>query len=151
MNKIIAALVVLTASLAGCAAPPVTSADPPSVVIGSTDKAGIKANLIARNTATGWTLMQESESLLVFTKPETDTTSSAVTQVLLGNRHSTKPVYEARYTLVQVPAGVLVVATVDVSTQLPGGQVQRMTMLDHQPTRQGFVAQLGRVRGEIER
>ena len=148
-------LVVVLASLAGCAtAPPKstqTASGHPEIVIASSDLKKVRANLISRNASTGWVLEQETESTLLFTRNDSSGSfQSAATQLLLGNAYSTPPKYEVRYTLVSVQPGVRVIVNVSVSTQMPGGQVNRMSLSEAPATFNTFQAQLERVKTEIE-
>lgn len=52
--------------------------------------------------------------------------NSALTTVLLGNAYSTPPKYDLKYILVQLPSGSKIISNISVSTQMPGGQVNRL-------------------------
>lgn len=147
------ATVALSLLLTACAAPPARIAETesgwPEITIATQDRSGLRANLIARNLATGWTLESESESMLLFTKIDTST-GGAVMQALIGNAYSTPPKYEARYVMVPTAGGLKLVVNVAVSTQMPGGQVNRQP-LDGAPTFNSFQAQLQRLKAEFER
>ena len=141
--------------IAGCTtAPPKISETPsghPEITIASSDAKKIRANLISRNATTGWVLEQETESTLLFTRTDSSgSVQSAATQVLLGNASSTPPKYEARYTLVSVKSGTRVIVNVSVSTQMPGGQVNRLSLSEASATFNPFQAQLERVKLEVE-
>lgn len=147
--------ICLAVAISGCAsAPPKikeTSSGHPEIVVAVKDSKPIRSNLIARNAGTGWVLEQETESTLLFTRTDTSGSfQSAATQVLLGNAYSTPPKYEARYTFISMPEAVRVIVNVFVSTQMPGGQLNRMSLSDAAPTFNPFQAQLEKVKSEIE-
>lgn len=140
---------------AGCATAPPKSAETPSghpeITIASTDMQRIRGNLISRNATTGWILEQETQSILLFTRTDSSgSAQSAATQVLLGNAYSTPPKYEARYTLIPVATGTRVIVNASVSTQMPGGQVNRLSLSHASATFNPFQAQLERVKSEVE-
>jgi hypothetical protein len=142
-------------TIAGCASAPPKSAQTasghPEVIVNTKDTKAVRSNLIARNASTGWVLEQESDNTILFTRTDSSgSLQSATTQVLLGNAHSTPPKYEVRYTIFAVPEGTRVVAIVAVSTQMPGGQVNRMGLSDAAGTFNQFQAQLEKVKIEVE-
>lgn len=150
-----ALIICLFILIAGCAsAPPKikeTSSGHPEIVISVKDLKPIRSNLIERNASTGWTLEQETESTLFFTKTDTSgSLQSAVTQALLGNAYSTPPKYEARYTFIPMPNSTKIIVNVFVSTQMPGGQVNRIGLSDASPTFNPFQTQLEKVKSEVE-
>lgn len=142
-------ILILTAVLIGCATPPQNPGNP-EVVILSTNWQAIKQNIIDRNLRMGWMLEQETESLLLFTKvDESRSQASVLTQVLLGNSSSTSLMYEARYVLAQTASGIRVVASGAMSTQMPGGQVNRQSITGSRFDE--MQNQLIKVKTEVER
>lgn len=142
-------------AITGCASAPQkttqTASGHPEIIIAAKDPKIIRTNLISRNATTGWILEQESENTLLFTKTDTSgSLESATTQILLGNAYSTPPKYEARYTLIPLPNGTRVIVNVSVSTQMPGGQINRMELSNAAATFNPFQAQLARVKDEVE-
>lgn len=89
--------------------------------------------------------------MLFFTQRDNSgSLQSAVTQVLIGNSYSTPPNYEARYIFAEVGTSTKLLVNVQVSTQMAGGQVNRMPLSDNSTTFNQFQAQLERVKAEIE-
>lgn len=151
----LALLLGVCALASACGTPPPKIAQTvsglPEITIATDDRSKVKQNLIARNLETGWALEQESENTLMFSKLDTSgSASSLFTQALIGNSSSTPLKYEARYTFAQTGAGLKIAATVFASTQMPGGQVNRLPLHDGAVTFNAFQAQLQRVKGEIE-
>jgi hypothetical protein len=145
----------LSFALVACASVPTksvqTASGHPEITIKTKDTKAIKSNLLSSNASSGWVLEQESDSTMFFTRVDASgSVQSATTQVLLGNAHSTPPKYEARYTIFPVAEGIRVIANVSVSTQMPGGQINRMGLSDAGATFNNFQAQLERVKAEVE-
>jgi predicted glycosyltransferase involved in capsule biosynthesis len=137
----------------GCSAPPTriaeTESGQPEVVIRTTDKSAIKQNLIARNTATGWALEQESENTMLFTRVDASgSANTATTLVLLGGSANMPPRYEARYMFAQTAAGFKVVVNAFVAVQTTNGLINRQMISDTNATFNAFQTQLFRVKGE---
>lgn len=144
----------LCAALVACGTAPeriaATTSSYPEIEIKTVDKDAIRSNLIRRNLDTGWSLEQETPSMLLFTKVDSSgSVGSAVTQALIGNRYSTPPKYELKYTLASYKDFTKVITHLSVSTQMAMGQINRME-LNGNTDFNNLQMQLNRVKGEIE-
>lgn len=154
MNKILAFAV--TALLSACAAQPAkisqTSSGWPEIEISAPDKKTVKDYILLKNSEAGWNIEQESESMLTVSKIDSSGSfNSAFTQVALGNAYSTPPKYEVKYFINQLPGRVKVVSNIAVSTQMPGGQVNRVFLNQNNAVYNAYQDQLVRFKQGIEK
>ncbi|MBW8463509.1 hypothetical protein [Acidovorax sp.] len=139
----------------GCASPSNritrTQSGYPEITINSVDVRAIRSNLVARNAAGGWTIETETENMLLMTRVSNPLeTSSVIAQAMLGNSRSTTPKAEARYIITLSKNQTLVVVQPSISTQMAGGQINRMDLKDNNDVFNNFQNQLARVKTEIE-
>jgi hypothetical protein len=157
MHRFKLILIVLVATfVCACATPTPrikeTKSGWPETEINTANKRYIVSNIIRRNVETGWTLEQESDSTLLFTKVNDSGSMNAVlVQAMIGNAYSTPPKAEARYIVMEHAGVTKVIVNVGISTQMSGGQINRMNMDNANGVLNMFQAQLDRVKAEVER
>ncbi len=146
---------VVIFTLSGCANDPPRIAQTvsgwPEIEINTMYKSAVANAIVLRNSELGWTLEQETPSTIFFTRiDDSGSMGAAVTQALIGNAYSTPPKYEARYILSRKPSSIKVVVNVSISTQMVGGQVNRLIMDKNNQVFNAFQNQLIRVKAQIE-
>jgi hypothetical protein len=154
MNKIFASIFVVL--LSACAAQPAkitqTLSGWPEIEISATDRKSVKDYILLKNSEAGWNLEQESDSMLAFSKIDSSGSfNAALTQVALGNAYSTPPKYEVKYFINQLPGRVKIVSNIAVSTQMPGGQINRMFLNENNAVYNAYQDQLTRFKQGIEK
>jgi hypothetical protein len=154
MHKILA--FATAALLSACASQPAkisqTSSGWPEIEISTTDKRAVKDYILLKNSEAGWNIEQESDSILTVSKIDSSGSfNAAFTQVALGNAYSTPPKYEVKYFINQLPGRVKVVSNIAVSTQMPGGQVNRVFLNDNNAVYNAYQEQLVRFKRGIEK
>ena len=123
------ASIALAGLLAACAAvkPLGTPTGRPEVTIGSTNASDIKGRIIAANAMYGYTLIQESPYLLVFSKPF-EGWGGALYQASMGNAYSSQPQLVARYTIATMGSSTRVFASVETTMQNAFGRSDGMDL-----------------------
>jgi len=154
MNKIFSFIFV--ALLSACATQPAkitqTVSGWPEIEISATDKKSVKDYILLKNSETGWSLEQESDSMLFFSQVDSSGSfNAALTTVALGNAYSTPPKYELKYFINQLPGRVKIVSNIAVSTQMPGGQVNRMFLNVNNAVYNAYQEQLNRFKKDVEK
>lgn len=108
MKSVIA--VILAAFVVGCASqqPKIakTPSGMPEVLIATTDRQAVRQNIIGRNVADGWTLEQETDSLLLFRRPFDERT--VIFGAALIGAQAMAQGKTIRYTIVQTQGGTKV-------------------------------------------
>lgn len=103
---------VFLAMATGCATQPPriaeTQSGKPEVLINTTDRQAVKQSIIGKNATTGWSLEQESDSLLLFRRPF-DEKTVIFGSALLGAGAMAKGM-TIRYTIVQFDGKIKVLA-----------------------------------------
>ena len=148
-------LPVVFALLTACASQPAkisqTVSGWPEIEISTADKKSVKDYILLKNSEAGWNLEQESDSMLSFSKLDTSGSfNAALTQTALGNSYSTPPKYEVKYIISQLPGRVKIVSNIAVSTQMPGGQVNRMFLNENNTVFNAYQEQLNRFKRGLE-
>lgn len=103
-------VVILAAFIVGCASQPPkiakTLSGMPEMLIATTDRQAVRQNIIGRNVADGWTLEQETDSLLLFKRPF-DEKTAIFGAALIGAQAMVRG-KTIRYTIVQTQGGTKV-------------------------------------------
>jgi PBP1b-binding outer membrane lipoprotein LpoB len=155
MNKL-AAIIITAALLSACASQPAkisqTASGWPEIEISVSDKKLVKDYIVLKNSEAGWNMEQESDSMVTFSKVDSSGSfNAAFTQVALGNAYSTPPKYEVKYFINQLSGRVKVVSNIAVSTQMPGGQVNRVFLNENNAVYNAYQDQLVRFKQGIEK
>ncbi len=142
----IVALLTLTA----CAGvgPMNTPSGNPEVTIRSTNTSRIKNALVASYSASGYSLVSDSQFNLVFTK-QMSAGEAALYTVAMGNAYSSMPNIKVAFTIVPESGATRVFAHVGAEMQGVFGQNQGMS-LDHGKAGTQVQASLEQLKAEIE-
>jgi len=141
--------------LSACASQPPKSVQTvsgwPEIEIAA-DKKAVKDYFMLKNVEGGFQVENESDSSLTVSKVDTSASfNAALTQVALGNAYSTPPKYEVKYYFNQLPGRVKVLTNIAVSTQMPGGQVNRQFLNENSAVFNAYQDQLVRFKTQLEK
>jgi len=132
MKVLVAALVGL--ALSGCASQQPLSKQTPSGKPEG-DYPGKTANQVSSALTrfcnnNGFMVYESTDSTVICGKQRTGT-SGIMTQALLGNSYSTTPVDKVRFSISKSDSGAHAWADMWVETQMVGGQMQQMPIVDN--------------------
>ncbi|NLH39902.1 MAG: hypothetical protein GX445_07565 [Elusimicrobia bacterium] len=116
--------ILLCALLTGCATAPVklnTPSGRPEVTIFGSTKKKISNTIINRELSKGWDLKSQADSLLVFTRKNTE----LGTQLLFGSRYDSVPESRITFTLVEIEDAIRVLLKGEIVTN-PGSTFERI-------------------------
>jgi len=123
MNMMVVLMVSMT--LIGCGTPveriAETKSGKPEVLITTQDKAKVKTALTENMLYRSYTLDEETDSRLKFSKLSKGGGDVMLT-LMMGNAHSTTPKVEVQYNLFQKDNGIAVIANAGASLQMALGQ-----------------------------
>jgi hypothetical protein len=116
---------VIISILGGCVSTPVklnTPSGRPEVTISGATKKKISDIIINRELSKGWDLKNQTDSLLIFTRKNTNFGA----RLLLGSRYDTVPENRLTYTLVENENGIRVFFKAEIVTN-PGSAFEQVT------------------------
>ena len=147
--------VIAAVLLSACASQPPKSLQTvsgwPEIEIGR-DKKAVKDYFLLDSVNNGMNVDQETESSLVMSLIDTSgSVNAAFTQVMLGNAYSTPPKTEISFYFSQLPGRTKVTVNAAVSTQMPGGQINRVFLKDNNAVFNSWQGALGRAKAALEK
>lgn len=116
----------------------------PQVDIATGDMEAVRGALIRTLQGRGFKLTSDSTSLMSFSKP-VEGMRGPLSQLLLGNAYSTPPQLEAHFSLAKTGDHIQVAGNVEVSTEMPGGQVKRQDLTGNERMNQDLTGILSDV------
>lgn len=118
--------------LSGCTTVPKmcqTASGKPEVTIKSTDISLIKSEIITDMMNSNYNIVKDTDYMLEMTRPATSG-ENFTAGMSIGNTYSTN-YRSAIFNLAKLKTGTRVVASLALKAQLPGGQVNSMSMNDN--------------------
>lgn len=150
MKYLIHTLPLLLAILTSCTTvqPLGTPSKKPEIVIATTNTDAVKSRIISACAGAGYTLTQESSSLLVFSKPWTGA-ESVLYQAMIGGASASQPQLVIRFTIASLGGRTQVFATISATMQYGLG---RTDSADYSATKFGHELQtvLLQIKADIE-
>ena len=138
--------------LGGCVAPvekmASTASGKPEAVINA-DLAAIKSAIIGNLVNYGYTIEQDTEYMLRFSRPLKGGEDFAAS-LLVGNSYSTNR-RVTTYTFSRQPEGVRIIVSSALSAQMPGGQVNTSELADQGATFNTFQKDLNEMKAKLEK
>jgi hypothetical protein len=126
--------ILVAALFTGCATlPPINTASKrPEVTIATANRELVKARLIDACSTSGYTLVQESPSLIAFSKPMTGS-DGFMYQLAMGNAYSSQPQQIVRFTVTSLGGKTQVYGSINTSMQNAFGRSDGMDLSTARP------------------